>query len=262
MEKLLIIFHSNRTQSDKDFTQLVSESFFLLKGKTMSKKLQKQHQNHFSVKTIKPLTINQEDTFRSFFDGKHLLLHGVAGTGKTYISMYLALNELLSQHSEYDKIVIIRSVVPSRDMGFLPGNMKEKARVYEEPYQEICSELFGRGDAYDILKNKHMIEFGTTSYLRGITFRNALVIVDEAQNMNYHELDTIITRIGNNCRIMFCGDFRQSDLDKKEKGGLIDFMRIIDRMGCFEKIEFGIHDIVRSPLVKNYIVTKMELGFA
>jgi phosphate starvation-inducible protein PhoH len=147
-------------------------------------------------------------------------------------------------------------------MGFLPGNIKEKTRVYEDPYREICDDLFGRGDGYDILRNKGLIEFGTTSYLRGITFRNAIVIVDESQNMNYHELDTVITRIGENCRILFCGDYRQSDLSKSDRTGLLDFMRIIDKMGCFEKIEFDTNDIVRSALVKNYIVTKLELGFA
>lgn len=226
----------------------------------MSKKLQKQ--NHFALKRVKPLTFNQEDTFRSFFEGQHLLLHGVAGTGKTFISLYLALNEILKGNSSFEKIVILRSVVPSRDMGFLPGNIKEKTRVYEDPYREICDDLFGRGDGYDILRNKGLIEFGTTSYLRGITFRNAIVIVDESQNMNYHELDTVITRIGENCRIIFCGDYRQSDLSKSDRTGLIDFMRIIDNMGCFAKIEFDINDIVRSALVKNYIVTKLELGFA
>lgn len=227
----------------------------------MAKKLQHQ-QNHFSLKKIKPLTYNQEDTFRAFAEGQHLLLHGVAGTGKTYISLYLALNDILRNNSPYNKIVIIRSVVASRDMGFLPGNIKEKTKVYEDPYREICDDLFGRGDGYDILRNKRLIDFGTTSYLRGLTFKDAIVIVDEAQNMNYHELDTVITRMGENCRIIFCGDFRQSDLAKKEQSGLIDFMSIIDKMGCFNKIEFNVHDIVRSELVKNYIVTKMDLGFA
>jgi phosphate starvation-inducible protein PhoH len=225
----------------------------------MSKK--QQQQNHFSLKKIKPLTINQEDTFRAFYEGQHLLLHGVAGTGKTYISLALALDEILKGNSDYDKIIILRSVVPSRDMGFLPGNIKEKTKVFEDPYREICDDLFGRGDGYDILRNKHLIEFGTTSFLRGITFRNAIVIVDESQNMNYHELDTVITRMGENCRIIFCGDFRQSDLDKKEKTGLLDFMKIVEKMGCFRKIEFNTHDIVRSSLVKNYIETKLELGF-
>lgn len=222
---------------------------------------QQQQQNHFSLRTISPLTINQSLTFKAFEQGKHLLLHGVAGTGKTYISLYLALNEVLNK-SRYKQIVIIRSVVPSRDMGFLPGSAKEKARVYEEPYKMICDDLFGRGDGYDILKIKHMLDFTTTSFLRGITFNDAIIIVDECQNMIQQELDTVMTRVGNNCRIVFSGDFRQTDLAKhEEKRGLLTFMNILDRMSCFDKIEFGKEDIVRSALVKSYIISKLELGY-
>jgi len=222
---------------------------------------QQQQQNHFSLRTISPLTINQSLTFKAFEQGKHLLLHGVAGTGKTYISLYLALNEVLNK-SRYKQIVIIRSVVPSRDMGFLPGSAKEKARVYEEPYKMICDDLFGRGDGYDILKMKHMLDFTTTSFLRGITFNDAIIIVDECQNMIQQELDTVMTRVGNNCRIVFSGDFRQTDLAKhEEKRGLLTFMNILDRMSCFDKIEFGKEDIVRSALVKSYIISKLELGY-
>jgi phosphate starvation-inducible PhoH-like protein len=231
----------------------------------MSKKKKKlqnqQQQQHFSLRTISPLTLNQSTTFKAFEQGKHLLLHGVAGTGKTYVSLYLALNEVLNK-SRYKQIVVIRSVVPSRDMGFLPGSAKEKARVYEEPYKMICDDLFGRGDGYDILKMKHMMEFTTTSFLRGVTFNDAIIIVDECQNMIQQELDTVMTRVGNNCRIVFCGDFRQTDLAKhEERRGLLTFMNILDRMSCFEKIEFGKEDIVRSALVKSYIISKLELGY-
>ena len=231
----------------------------------MSKKKKKlqnqQQQHHFSLRTISPLTLNQSTTFKAFEQGKHLLLHGVAGTGKTYVSLYLALNEVLNK-SRYKQIVVIRSVVPSRDMGFLPGSAKEKARVYEEPYKMICDDLFGRGDGYDILKMKHMMEFTTTSFLRGVTFNDAIIIVDECQNMIQQELDTVMTRVGNNCRIVFCGDFRQTDLAKhEERRGLLTFMNILDRMSCFEKIEFGKEDIVRSALVKSYIISKLELGY-
>ena len=153
------------------------------------------------------------------------------------MSLHLALNEVLNK-SRYKQIVVIRSVVPSRDMGFLPGSAKEKARVYEEPYKMICDDLFGRGDGYDILKMKHMMEFTTTSFLRGVTFNDAIIIVDECQNMIQQELDTVMTRVGNNCRIVFCGDFRQTDLAKhEERRGLLTFMNILDRMSCFEKID-------------------------
>jgi predicted ribonuclease YlaK len=231
----------------------------------MSKKKKRlqnqQQQNHFSLRTISPLTLNQSSTFKAFEQGKHLLLHGVAGTGKTYISLYLALNEVLNK-SRYKQIVIIRSVVPSRDMGFLPGTAKDKARVYEDPYKMICDDLFSRGDGYEILKTKRLIDFNTTSFLRGVTFNDAIIIVDECQNMIGQELDTVMTRVGNNCRIVFCGDFRQTDLAKhEEKRGLLTFMNILDKMSCFEKIEFGKEDIVRSALVKSYIISKLELGY-
>ena len=231
----------------------------------MSKKKKRlqnqQQQNHFSLRTISPLILNQSSTFKAFEQGKHLLLHGVAGTGKTYISLYLALNEVLNK-SRYKQIVIIRSVVPSRDMGFLPGTAKDKARVYEDPYKMICDDLFSRGDGYEILKTKRLVDFNTTSFLRGVTFNDAIIIVDECQNMIGQELDTVMTRVGNNCRIVFCGDFRQTDLAKhEEKRGLLTFMNILDKMSCFEKIEFGKEDIVRSALVKSYIISKLELGY-
>ena len=167
--------------------------------------------NHFELRKISPLTPNQEKTFNAYNQGYNLILHGYAGTGKTYISLYLALKEILSGQSVHDKIVIVRSVVPSRDIGFLPGSIKDKIRVYEEPYKEICDELFGRGDGYDVLKMKHLIEFTTTSFLRGTTFNNAIVIVDELQNMTFPELDTVMTRMGERSKVMFCGDFRQTD---------------------------------------------------
>ena len=225
-----------------------------------SKKQQKPGQ-HFSLRKVNPLTYNQEKTFKAYDEGKHLMLHGVAGTGKTFISMYLALQEILKQNSYYNKIVVIRSVVPSRDMGFLPGSAKDKAKVYEEPYREICDDLFGRGDGYDILRMKGLVEFATTSFLRGVTFRDAIVIVDEFQNMNLAELDTVITRIGENCKIIFCGDIRQCDFIKKEeKQGMMTFMKIVDKMNLFDKIEFDVDDIVRSALVKNYIISKLQVG--
>lgn len=228
------------------------------KGKPMSKK-SKQPQ-HFSLRHVQPLTVNQQNTFESWYQGQNLLLHGVAGTGKTFISLYLALEEILRK-SQFNKVVIIRSVVPSRDMGFLPGNAKEKAKVFEDPYKEMCDDLFGRGDGYEILKMKRMVDFMTTSHLRGMTFRDAIVIVDECQNMIMSELDTVITRMGDNSRIVFCGDFRQTDLQReKEKSGLHQFMRILGDLSCFDKIEFGVEDIVRSGLVKEYIISKLELG--
>jgi len=187
----------------------------------------------------------------------NILLHGVAGTGKTFLSLYLALEDVMSKGDRKEKVVIVRSVVPTRDMGFLPGKESEKTAVYEQPYKTICSEIANRGDAYDVLKGKGIIEFISTSYIRGTTLDDAVVIVDECQNMTFHELDSIITRVGVNTRIMFCGDFRQTDLNKPhEKSGIKEFMSIISDMYYFDNVEFDFDDIVRSSLVKDYIIAK------
>lgn len=218
---------------------------------------------NFNLRTINPLTENQRHTFDAFYEGKHLMLHGMAGTGKTFLSMYLALDDLLSGESQQEMIYIVRSVVPTRDMGFLPGSQKEKMKVYEAPYQAICAELFGRGDAYDILKQKNAVEFMSTSFVRGITMNNCYVIVDECQNMTDQELHSIMTRIGKNCRIIFCGDFKQDDLTserKKEFSGLIKFMEILKQIPEFHFIDFQIPDIVRSKIVKSYIIARHNLG--
>ena len=218
-----------------------------------------QH-NHFELRHINPLTVNQQRVWDAYESGANLMLHGYAGTGKTFLSSYLALKEVLYNET-YKKVVIIRSVVPSRDMGFLPGTEKQKAEVYEQPYQEICDDLFGRGDGWRILKLKGLVEFTTTSFLRGMTFNDCIIIVDECNNMTFQETDTVMTRIGNNSRIIFCGDYRQSDLHKPhEKTGIRELMSITRRMPSFDHIEFNIEDIVRSGVVKEYIIQKTEMG--
>ena len=219
-----------------------------------------QHRDKFSLRTITPLTENQTKSFDAFRNGKHMMLHGYAGTGKTFISLYLALENIFAvQGSNYKKVVVVRSVVPSRDMGYLPGSVNEKMRAYEEPYVEICDTLFGQGNGYNILKERGLFEFTTTSYLRGVTFTDSIVIVDEMQNMTFQELDTVMTRIGENCQIVFCGDFRQTDLDKdSDKNGLHKFMAILHKLKGFEYIEFGREDIVRSSIVKDYIIARTE----
>ena len=215
---------------------------------------------NFNLKKIEPLTENQRLTFEKYHDGKNLLLHGIAGTGKSFLSIYLSLQSILSESSKYKKLVIVRSVVPTRDMGFLPGNNKEKTKVYEAPYYAICSEIFERGDAYEYLKSKGIIDFISTSFIRGITLNDCIIVVDEIANMTLHELDSVITRVGKNCRVIFCGDFRQSDFTREhEKAGLTDFMRILNRMKSFDHIDFKEEDIVRSSMVKEYIIAKERL---
>jgi len=214
-----------------------------------------------TLNSVIPKTLNQEIAFSNFEDEKHLLLHGMAGTGKTFISLYLAFREIFTNYSEYDSVTIIRSAVPTRDIGFLPGKESEKTEVFEQPYKAICEEMFGRGDAYQILKTRDNLRFVTTSYVRGMTFRDSVIIIDECQNLSFHELDSIVTRIGNNCRVIFCGDFRQSDLkSREEKNGLHNFMQIIKRLDNFKFIEFDEEDILRSDIVRDYIIAREQLG--
>ena len=212
---------------------------------------------------ISPMTENQRIAFDHWDDGYNMMLHGIAGTGKTFLGLYFALKEVVKPNSQYKKVYIVRSTVSTRDQGFLPGSLKEKAKVFESPYVPICSKLFGRGDAYEILKGKGFVEFITTSYLRGETFDDCILVVDEVQNMGDGELHTVMTRVGENCRIIFCGDVKQDDLTserKKELSGLRDFMKILHRMKEFEFVDFKAEDIVRSKLVKSYIIERDRLG--
>ena len=212
----------------------------------------------FDLKEIKAKTKNQQETLDAFNEGDHLVLHGQAGTGKTFLALYLGIREILNRNCF--KVIIIRSVVPSREMGFLPGTAGEKMAVYEMPYQSICSELLGRGDAYELLCQKGFMEFLTTSHLRGNTLNNAVVIVDEIQNMTGQELNTVITRVGNNCKLIFCGDEDQSDLYRSrfDKSGISDFLDIIETCPSFSFIEFKEEDIVRSGIVKEWILAKIS----
>ena len=210
------------------------------------------------LKNISPLTLNQKKFFELYQTSNILLLHGVAGTGKTYIALYKALEEILDRPNLLKRVVVVRSAVPSREIGHLPGDEKEKTEVYKQPYVEICSDLFKRRDAFQRLQEQHNVEFMITSFVRGITLEDSVIIVDECQNMTDMELNSIITRVGKNSKIIFCGDFRQTDLYRKnDMSGLKKFMVIADMMPSVKTIEFQVNDIVRSPLVKEYIVARM-----
>ena len=211
------------------------------------------------MKTIQPLTENQKGFFDSYDESQIMLLHGIAGTGKTYIALYHALEEVLDKSSNFNKVVIVRSAVPSRDIGHLPGDEKEKTEVYTEPYIEICADLFERPDAYQRLSEQKAVQFLITSFVRGITLSNSIIIVDECQNMTDMELNSIMTRVGDRSKIIFCGDFRQTDLYKKhDMSGLKKFMVIADMMPNFKTFEFGVDDIVRSAIVKEYILARLK----
>ena len=229
-------------------------SFFIGKIKNMARRKTVSDLINNDLQCVEPISKGQRQVFKAFDNDKHLILHGYAGTGKTFLALYLALNDL-ERYKTYSNITIIRSVVASRDIGFLPGSMDEKIEIYEEPYQSIVCELYGRGDAYNILKRNNWIQFKSTSFLRGLTQDNSIIIVDEIQNMNFQELSTISTRLGDNSRVIFCGDYRQSDLGRyQERQELKKFLSIMERINNVETIEFGVDDIVRSEFVKNFII--------
>jgi len=215
--------------------------------------------------SVSAVTDNQKLAFQDYKAGKNLFLYGAAGTGKTFITLYMALQEVLRNESKYDCVYIVRSAVPTREIGFLPGDEEDKTALFQVPYQNMVKFMFEQPNEqafnilYDRLKNQGSLMFLTTSFLRGITLDNAIIIVDEAQNLNFHELDTIITRVGMDSKIMFCGDFFQSDLQKSvEKEGIKHFMSILRGMKSFSNIEFTLGDIVRSGMVKEYLISKIK----
>jgi predicted ribonuclease YlaK len=216
---------------------------------------------------IEPVTDNQKVVFESYKKGKNQFLYGCAGTGKTFITLYLAMQEVLRNDTPYDRVVMVRSLIPTREIGFLPGDEEDKAALYQVPYQNMVKFMFEQPNEqafsmlYDRLKNQGSLYFLSTSFLRGLTFDNSIIIVDECQNLNFHELDTITTRVGQDSKITFCGDFSQTDLLKQnEKNGLHDFLRILEEMQEFNCVEFNIGDIVRSGFVRNYLIQKTKLG--
>ena len=216
---------------------------------------------------IEPLTDNQRVMFEEYGKGQNIYAYGCAGTGKTFVALYLALRDVLDEDTPYDKVYIVRSLVATREIGFLPGTHEDKASLYQIPYKNMVKYMFEMPDdnsfemLYENLKAQETVSFWSTSFLRGTTLDNSIVIIDEAQNLNFHELDSIMTRCGQDTKIMFCGDARQSDLQKSnEKTGILEFQKILQNMEEFSLIEFGIEDIVRSGLVKSYLISKLNLG--
>lgn len=212
------------------------------------------------LKTFEPLTNNQKRFFDAYKRGDYFVaLHGVAGTGKTFCALYKALEEVLDKSNPFRKIILVRSAVQSREIGHLPGDVGEKMEIYQQPYQQICETLFGRKDAYQRLEEQGYIEFISTSFIRGMSFDDAIIIVDEMQNLTFEEIDTVMTRVGYRSKIVWCGDYRQTDLNKKKNdmSGILKFFDIAMHMGAFTRIEFTPDDIVRSSLVKDYILAKM-----
>ena len=213
------------------------------------------------LKTFDPLTENQRIFFDAYKRGDYFLaLHGVAGTGKTFCALYKALEEVLDKNNPFKKVIIVRSAVQGREIGHLPGDVTEKMEIYQQPYVQIADTLFGRKDAYQRLAEQGFVEFISTSFIRGMSFDDAIIIVDEMQNMTFEEIDTVMTRVGYRSKIIWCGDYRQTDLNKKKNdvSGILKFFDVAYHMNAFTKIEFTVDDIVRSSLVKDYIIAKLK----
>jgi len=213
------------------------------------------------LKTFEALTPNQQKFFDAYKRGDYFItLHGVAGTGKTFCAVYKALEEVLDKTNPFNKIIVVRSAVQGREVGHLPGDISEKMEIYQQPYRQICETLFGRKDAWDRLEEQGYIEFISTSFIRGMSFDDAIIIVDEMQNLTFEEIDTVMTRVGYRSKIIWCGDYRQTDLNKKRNdvSGILKFFDVAHHMSSFTKIEFTVDDIVRSSLVREYIIAKLK----
>ena len=236
-------------------------------GLTAKQMRRKKPINSEYLVDIEPITENQKTLFNSYKEKKNIIAYGAAGTGKTFVTLYNALKDVLDESTPYEKIYIVRSLVATREIGFLPGDHEDKSDIYQVPYKHMVKYMFQMGSDADFemlygnLKAQETIKFWSTSFLRGTTLDRSIVIVDEFQNLNFHELDSIMTRVGEDSKIFFCGDASQTDLQKtNEKNGIVDFMKIIRSMPSFDVIEFGIDDIVRSGIVKEYLIAKLEMG--
>lgn len=242
-----------RKSHDMEFLNLA----LINNAKAMEEGPKRKRWTQHDLKTVKPLTSNQEELFHAWYNGLNICAHGSAGTGKSFLSLFLALSSIFDRRDQ-NRIIIVRSVVPTRDIGFLPGTLEEKTALYEMPYIDICHELVGKHSTYQDMKDAGVIEFVTTSFIRGLTWDNAIIIVDEAQNMTFHELNSIMTRVGNNSRLIVNGDVVQTDLvDAKRTGnvcGMNRFLSVIKNMKEFTTINFTHHDIVRSDFVKSWII--------
>lgn len=250
--------HKNHQRQTIEFLEkTVSEN-----NKAMIEGPRRKHWTIHDLRSIRPLTPAQEDMFRSFFDGKQICAYGSAGTGKSYIAVWLALNELLRENAKQNRLIIVRSAVPTREQGFLPGTQEEKEMPYERPYRDIFADIVGKTTTYDDMKAAGLVEFTTTSNIRGITWNNAIVITDEVQNMNFQEINSVMTRIGKGTRVITLGDIAQNDLNKRknDETGMNRFLAVAQMMGEFEMVLFQKHDIVRSNFCKSWIIACEEVA--
>jgi phosphate starvation-inducible protein PhoH len=251
----------NTMHSHRDNVYALTEAISL-NGRAAQEGPKRKTWNRHDLKNIRPLTPTQSDMFQDFFAGNNIVAYGSAGTGKSYVAMYLALSEYLRQDSGVDKIIIVRSAVPTRNQGYMPGDINEKSALFELPYKDIFADLLGRGSSYDDMKEAGIVEFHTTSYLRGLTWDNAIVIIDEFQSASWHELNSVMTRLGQDSRIIVCGDTKQDDLiyNKHDASGGGTLLQVVTNVPQFSTIKFSHHDIVRSEFVKSWVAACDDLG--
>jgi len=236
-----------------------------LSEKTTQKPKREREVNssNLQLKHVAPVTDNQRLMFDYYEEGGLITAHGFPGTGKTFLSMYLALRDVFDKRTPYKKLVIIRSAQPSKQIGFLKGSDREKIAVYETAYKAHCTKLFGRGDAYEVLVNKGYLEFQSTSFLRGTEIEDSIVLIDEVQNLSYQEAKTAITRISGESRLIIAGDTKQDDLTSErfnETSGVSTLMEVLNRMPSAKFIQFSLDDIVRHGLIREYILAEHQLG--
>lgn len=245
----------SRTKKDRDLEFLSEMNYQNTEARKEGPK--KRYSLH-DLRTIRPMNEAQRQFFESYIMGANVIGNGSAGTGKSFCALYLALNDVLDEEKEQEKIIIVRSAVPSREIGHLPGDMKEKMAVYEEPYKDIVGNLLRKAKAYDDMKDAGKIEFMPTSFVRGLTWDNCVVVVDEAQNMTLQEIHSVITRVGENTKMVICGDIGQNDLvvRKSDVTGFLEVLKIAERMDEFDIVNFTEQDIVRSKFVKSWIIAK------
>jgi len=215
----------------------------------------KRNWTRHDLRDIRPRTERQRDAIRSYLEGNDIAMLGTAGTGKSLVALYLAAHSLTDERQAIEQIIVIRAPVPAIDQGFLPGDLDEKQAVYEDPYPPLLAKLFGPATTYEKMKAAGKLVFRTPSYLRGVTFDNAVVVLEEVQNCAFEHIDTVMTRLGENSRIIVTGDTRQMDLNRTHgyASGIRDFIQVSRDMNDFEIVEFNKHDIVRGPRVRSWI---------
>ncbi len=220
-----------------------------------------KHGNELSV--ISKTQLGEQDSYDVALDDPHTY---VTSNGlihhNTFIAAYKALEEVMSKDNPFKQVVIVRSAVQTRDVGFLPGSLEEKNEIYQLPYIEICTTLFGRSDAYQRLVEQGVIRFITTTAIRGISIDDSVIVVDECQSMSWHELSTVVTRVGHRSKIIFSGDRGQNDLikSKYDQSGLGQFLNVSRTMSAFQEVIFTPDDIIRSSLTRDFIIACDKLG--